>query len=120
MGNLPAGPIAVLRGERNKRRTFRFRRMLEEATHHPVSGPLQSPLSLQTSAVHARNRTIGFVMLIKKKDVNEYFAARRRGHPLSAKPAPAGAPTRSSKVKPGSKAVSSTRAIGIPDLPPHQ
>jgi len=42
--------------------------------------------SLQTSTVHARNRTIGVVpVLIKKKDVNDYFAARRGRHSLSVK-----------------------------------
>ena len=57
-------------------------------------------------------------MLIKKKDVNDYFAARRSGHPLSAKPARAVAATKPAKVKRGSKAVTSTGAIGVPDLPP--
>ena len=55
--------------------------------------------SLQTSALQARNRMTGIAMpLIKKCDVNDYLAARRRArmHPLksSVKPAatdPAGA-----------------------------
>ncbi len=43
-------------------------------------------------------------MLIKKKDVNDYFAARRARHPLSVKQASAVAATRSSNVKRASKA----------------
>ena len=45
-------------------------------------------------------------MLIKKKDVNDYFAARRARHPLSVKQASAVAATRSSNVKRASKAPS--------------
>jgi hypothetical protein len=43
-------------------------------------------------------------MLIKKKDVNDYFAARRARHPLGVKQASALAATRSSNVKRASKA----------------
>jgi hypothetical protein len=42
-------------------------------------------------------------VLIKKKDVNYYFAARRARHPLSVKQASAVAATRSSNVKCASK-----------------
>src|SRR4051794_1113506 len=42
-------------------------------------------------------------VLIKKKDVNDYFAARRARHPLSVKQASAVAATRSSIVKRASK-----------------
>ena len=59
-------------------------------------------------------------MLIKKKDVNDYFAARRSAHPLSAKPARAVAAIKPLKAKRGSKAVSSAGVTGIPDLPPLQ
>lgn len=53
-------------------------------------------------------------MLIKKKVVNDYFAARRGRHPHSAKPASAVAADKPSKVKRGSKTVSSMGANGIP------
>jgi hypothetical protein len=52
-------------------------------------------------------------VLIKKKDVNDYFAARRARHPLSVKQASAVAATRSSNLKRASKA---SRAAPI-DMP---
>jgi len=59
--------------------------MLEEGRSLRFS-PSAILASLQTSTVQARNRTIGVVpVLIKKKDVNAYFAARKGRDPLSAK-----------------------------------
>jgi hypothetical protein len=52
-------------------------------------------------------------VLIKKKDVNDYFAARRARHPLSVKQASAVAATRSSNVKRASKAPSAA-PIDVP------
>lgn len=52
-------------------------------------------------------------MLIKKKDVNDYFAARKARHPLSVKQASAVAATRSSNAKRASKA-SSAAPIHVP------
>jgi hypothetical protein len=56
-------------------------------------------------------------VLIKKKDVNDYFAARRSRHPLSPKQASAIAATRSSQVKRGSKTSSSPAANDVPVSP---
>jgi hypothetical protein len=53
-------------------------------------------------------------VLIKKKDVNDYFAARRARHPLSVKQASAVAATRSSNLKRAGKA-SSTAPIEVPE-----
>ena len=52
-------------------------------------------------------------MLIKKKDVNSYFAARRGRHPLGAKQVNALAAIESSKVKRDSKAPSAA-PIDVP------
>jgi hypothetical protein len=50
--------------------------------------PSASQASLQTSTVQARNRTMGAEMtLIKKKDVDNYFAAKRRRQRLLISPA---------------------------------
>jgi hypothetical protein len=54
-------------------------------------------------------------MLIKKKDVNSYFAARRSRHPLSVKQASAPQATNSSKDKGDGKFVSP--AAGAIDAP---
>jgi hypothetical protein len=52
-------------------------------------------------------------VLIKKKDVNDYFAARRARHPLNVKQASAVAATGSSNVKRASKA-SSAAPLDVP------
>jgi hypothetical protein len=69
---------------------------------------------------------IGVVpVLIKKKDVNEYFATRRAGHPLRARRAGAVPATDPSKEKRDGKALSaapidvarssaSTQDLGVP------
>jgi len=92
--------------------------MLEEAIYGSIlafGNPGFAP-DEQCSSTQPNDRSCQ--VLIKKKDVNDYFAARRSGHPLSAKPARAVTATKPPKVKRGSKAVSSTGATGIPDLPP--
>jgi hypothetical protein len=53
-------------------------------------------------------------VLIKKKDVESYFAARRARHPLSPKQANPLAATKSSKVKHDSKTTSLAAAIEVP------
>ena len=53
-------------------------------------------------------------MLIKKKDVNDYFAARKASHPLSVKHTSVVAATKSTKVKRDSKASSAAGAIDAP------
>ena len=53
-------------------------------------------------------------MLIKKKDVNDYFAARRSRHPLSAKQASAVAVTRPLNVKRDSKGSGSAAPVDVP------
>jgi hypothetical protein len=52
-------------------------------------------------------------VLIKKKDVNSYFAARRASHPLGVKKASVPAATKTSKVKRGSKAVNLAGALDV-------
>ena len=59
-------------------------------------------------------------MLIKKKDVNEYFAARRASHPLSAKRASAVQATNPIKVKRDSKALSAAPIDGAGSSAPTQ
>ena len=53
-------------------------------------------------------------MLIKKKDVNDYFAARRGRHPLSFKQASAVVATTSSNVKRANKGSSPAASINVP------
>ena len=53
-------------------------------------------------------------MLIKKKDVNSYFAARRNRHPLSPKQTSAPEPTKSSKDATDGKVMSPAGAINVP------
>jgi hypothetical protein len=53
-------------------------------------------------------------VLIKKKDVNDYFAARRSRHPLSPKQASAVAATRPMIVKRDSKASGSAAPVDMP------
>jgi hypothetical protein len=49
-----------------------------------VSIRISLQVPLQTSPVQARNQTIGATMLIKKCDVSDYFANRRRSrNPVS-------------------------------------
>jgi hypothetical protein len=52
-------------------------------------------------------------VLIKKKDVNSYFAARRASHPLGVKQGNALAATKSSKVKREAKAVTAAGAMDV-------
>ena len=62
-------------------------RMLEVVVRVFPFSPPAFQASLQTSAFQARNRIIGIAMpLIKKCDVNDYLAARRRArlHPLKS------------------------------------
>lgn len=51
-------------------------------------------------------------IIIKKKDVNSYYADRRARHPLSVKRTSFPVATKSSKVKADSQAAGSTGAIG--------
>ncbi len=53
-------------------------------------------------------------MLIKKKDVNDYFAARKASHPLSVKHTSVVVPPKSAKVKRDGKASSSAAPIDGP------
>lgn len=52
-------------------------------------------------------------MLIKKKDVNDYFAARRGRRPFNVKQASSVAATRSSSVKRANKNSSPAAAINV-------
>jgi hypothetical protein len=56
-------------------------------------------------------------VLIKKKDVDNYFAARRGSHPLSAKRASAVAATKPSNVKRANKSSSLAAPINVPGAP---
>lgn len=53
-------------------------------------------------------------MLIKKKDVNAYFAARKASHPLSVKHTSAVAATKSAKIKRDGKASISAVLMDVP------
>ena len=53
-------------------------------------------------------------MLIKKKDVDDYFAARRGKHRFSRKQASAVAPTKPSSVKRANKGSSPDPTIRVP------
>jgi len=80
--------------------------MLEEAIYGSIlafGNPGFAP-DEQRSSTQPNDRSCQ--VLIKKKDVNDYFAARRARHPLSVKQASAVAATRSSNVKRASKAPS--------------
>ena len=56
-------------------------------------------------------------MLIKKKDVNDYFAARRGRHPLSVKQVSGVAATMSSSVKRANKNSMTAASINVPGTP---
>lgn len=56
-------------------------------------------------------------MLIKKKDVDDYFAARRGKHRFSRKQASAVAPMKSSKAKRANKGLSPAPSIKGPGTP---
>lgn len=85
---------------------------------NPVdSRPRQSRLrSRRATFKQATNQTIGVVpVLIKKKDVNDYFAARKGRHPLSVNQASAVASTKSSNVKRANKSSSVVASINVPE-----
>ena len=56
-------------------------------------------------------------MLIKKKDVDDYFAARRGKHRLSRKQSSAVPPTKSSSVKRANKGSSPAALTNVPKTP---
>jgi hypothetical protein len=88
--------------------------MLEEAIYGSIlafGNPGFAP-DEQRSSTQPNDRSCQ--VLIKKKDVNDYFAARRARHPLSVKQASAVAATRSSNVKRASKAPSSA-PVDVPE-----
>jgi hypothetical protein len=90
--------------------------MLEEAIYDSTlafGSPGFAP-DEQRSSTQPNNRSCQ--VLIKKKDVNDYFAARRARHPLSVKKASAVAATRSANVKRASK-VSPDASIDVPGSP---
>jgi len=66
----------------------------------------------QSSKTQPNDRS--FQVLIKKKDVNDYYAARKGRHPLSGKPASAPEPAKSAKR--GSKPSTSPEAIDLTAL----
>ena len=83
-----------------------LKRMLEEAIYGSIlafGNPGFAP-DEQLSSTLPNDRSCQ--VLIKKKDVNDYFAARRARHPLSVKQAGAVAATRSSNAKRAGKAMS--------------
>ena len=98
----------------NGPRACSLRRMFEEDIRESILA-FCNPGLLRTSTLQARNRTIGVVkVLIKKKDVNDYFAARRSRHPLSPTQASAVAATRPMIVKRDSKASGSAAPVDMP------
>ena len=101
----------------NKRHECRFRRILKEAIRPSILAfgiPGFAP-DEQPSSTQPNDRSC--LVLIKKKDVDSYFAARRGRHPLSAKPAGAVPAANSPKVKRSSKTSISAAEIGVPASP---
>lgn len=66
---------------------------------------------------HATDRCELSNMLIKKKDVHDYFAARRGKNRLSDKQASAVPPTKSSSVKRANKGSGPADSVSLPKTP---